>query len=260
MNLSNYEKIITSVSKNAKEKIIASIELYKTETANPSSFYLATIAQEELSKLVLLPIAREVNEIKKLLDGENRTFSPYYNHKIKQKIFVSYGLQNRKYELIESNKQKNLYCCVNKNLRPKANKCKKQTVFLEIKHAIKLFRTSVLYPFTADIFPFKDNRKTIGENFSKNLEQFCFSEFNFINDFLNQRIPELSNELFKEEAEEFKLKKENTLSLKKLFLNPYCTIEVYKVIFGKSYKDKLKEIQGHSFEEAQKYFINELTK
>lgn len=103
--MTDYEKLLGNIIINAGEKIIDAAVLLRTDYSYRDSWYLCIIAEEELAKLVIIPFAQRAGNIEALASRP----SVLYRHPVKQKVFTTYGLQNRDYEKIESLKQECLY-------------------------------------------------------------------------------------------------------------------------------------------------------
>jgi len=130
----NIEQIIYEVVKNVNEKISAASVLYSKKINFNSAFFLLIIAQEEMAKLFLIPIANEIGELNNLLFDRG---GPFYSHKVKQRIYSSYNFLERKLDEIDAKKQQSLYVGKINNrigtLQISHKKC-----FEEIKNTIAL--------------------------------------------------------------------------------------------------------------------------
>lgn len=139
-----YEQLLADVTLNAGEKIINAAILFNTKHAYRECLFLLLIAQEELSKLILLPFASAADQINELTDT-NRHKGPYFNHKVKQKIFTSFGLQNRSHEEIEDIKQGCLYSGKEKSGKVGRYVARDKDTHEELCHAIRLYIHLAVY-------------------------------------------------------------------------------------------------------------------
>jgi|GEM_PF-4179583 len=240
VKLSNYEEFILAIFHNATCKIMSAGELYLNKLSYNEAYFLAVIAQEELAKLIILPIAKELGEIDALVN--DRT-SSYYRHPVKQKIFTNFGLQNRTHTDIEKIKQSCLYVGIDKDHKPVVNVVKPDIVLAEIKHAALFlahnYRTILL-------------EKSFSEKFRKMVGFFMNIAYNFVKD----KLPEVNVEIDKDakrDSERTPDELERELH-KTLFTNPYELIKIFKAAFKEDYKKHLKQVGFFTIEELEDYF------
>ena len=143
-NFSEYEQLLAEVTMNAGEKIINAAVLFNTGHAYRESLFLLLIAQEELSKFILLPFANAADQLSELTDIRKHK-GPYFNHRIKQKVFTSFGLQNRTFEQLEEIKQSCLYTGIDKTGRVGRHVAKYKDTRGELCHATKLYINLAFY-------------------------------------------------------------------------------------------------------------------
>lgn len=241
-NLSNYEKLLFTIVENAIYKTTSAIELYCTKYAYNQAFFLAIIAEEELAKLVIIPIAKELDE---LADLFNNRRSAYFNHGIKQKIFTSFGLQNRTHNGIEKLKQECLYVGADSKLKPNFRKINPKTAYSEIKHTAQLLTSSVYKILQA---------KTLSDDFKKSV----IFLLNLLKGCIEDKLPDLKKDILKEINNIEKKFKRNPSKAQhrlhqEIFTNPYELIEIFKAIYQKDYKNHLRKIKNLSFDEMVQY-------
>lgn len=104
--MNQFESLVFFIIYSACDKINASITLFKSLYWWNMSFFSSILAQEELAKLILLPLLWEVWEVDKIAQGKPSVF---FNHCIKQRVFTSFWLQNRSHKEIEILKQQAIY-------------------------------------------------------------------------------------------------------------------------------------------------------
>jgi len=239
------EKLYFEIFKNAIEKLMASIQLYVSETSYSSSYFLAIIAQEEASKLIILPLSIEIEEVKQLLSDKR---SYYFSHSFKQKIFTSYGFQNRSHKTIENLKQPLLYIGAEEDLTPKFNEISAKESYREIKNAMQFLIVRILFGIQQDT-----------KKFSKEFKEFTLHTSFALRDFSDRKLPRLKNDMLAESNKmmiEMRSKKEKDSqeqSLRQFFSQPFNMIALCKIIFRDEYKKHLKIIKKMSFDEAIKY-------
>ena len=239
------EKLYFEIFKNAIEKLMASIELYVSGTSYSSSYFLAIIAQEETSKLIIIPLSLEIEEVKNLV-GNKR--SDYFNHSFKQKIFTSYGFQDRSHKTIENLKQSLLYIGAEENLTPKFNEISAEESYGEIKNAMQFLIVRILFGIQQDT-----------KKFSKEFKESTLHASFVLREFSNQKLPRLKNDLLAEsnkmeiEMKSMKEKDAQEQSLRQLFSQPFNMIALCKIIFRDEYTKHLKIIKKMSFDEAIRY-------
>ncbi len=236
---SDYESLILTVFQNATSKLVSAIELYSTKYAYNESYFLSVIAQEEMAKLVIIPIAKELGELERVVNDRS---SAFYKHPVKQKIFTNFGLQNRTHEDIESIKQASLYVSLDSDQKPQFKIIKPEIVLSEIKHACLFlannYRTVLL-------------EETFSENAKKGAGFFMKIVYGCVTD----KLPEIHEEIDKDAKKLSKKTKEELEQevYKALFTNPYELIKIFKAIFKEDYKKHLRGIGYFSIEELEKY-------
>ena len=237
-SLTEYENQLLAIIDNVVEKISASLILYNTKSNYNSSFFLAIIAQEELAKLIMLPIAREIGNVDELLSSRKGGF---YSHKIKQKLFSSYTFFERNWEVIEDKKQNSLYSGINDENKIENPEITREECFQELKNGIFVFQYQMKVIEDSKIFPQHFINILLGKT----------SELGKV---VGWNIPDLGMAFFRdvdkavEEMVEDK-NKAKTKMLESLFKNPYNMVEIIKAALGNDYKDFLRKIQGLSFSE-----------
>ena len=235
IKLSKYEEQIFSVIFNAQEKLISSIMLYKLGISYSTSYFLAVISEEEIAKLILIPIAKELGELEDLMTNRK---SVYFKHKIKQRIFSSYGLQNRSYEDIESIKQKCLY--IGKG--QKSTYIEPDKVYEEIVHALKLYSRFVL------------EISLTGNYFSKDFKDVVMTLTRItLRGCIKKELPQLLEDMFEDEEDNDLPDGLEEIKYEDYFTNPYLMIEMLKSLLGKKYKKFLRETKKMSFEEMTQH-------
>lgn len=231
LKLSEYEELIFAIVFNAQEKLIASIKLYKLGISFSTAYFLAIIAEEEIAKLILVPIAKELGEIDELMTNRK---SGYFNHKIKQRIFSSYGLQNRSYEDIENLKQSCLY--IGKG--QKSAFIKPEVVYEELKHALKLYSRFVIEISATGTY-FSNDFKDAVSTLTRLTLRGC----------IKSELPQLIDDVFAEDDKSDLGKGLVELKYEDYFTNPYLMIEILKSAIGDKYKQFLKETKHMSFDD-----------
>lgn len=243
IKLTKYEKIIFNIVFNAAYKIMDAMTLFKTGRSYPTSYFLAVIAEEELAKLVILPFAKETGDVEEVMTKRK---SPFFRHPIKQKIFTSYGLQNRTHEDIEDLKQKCMYV----GNETFAKDITEELVYNEIKSSLKLLANLGL------------RQIQISKHFSKDFKKANFLLMkNIVGGAMDDLMPGIKKEIIEEVSEQddeiVNLTNEEILkneeARKRLVLTPPLFIDLIKFVFPKSYKQFFKRILKMSYEEVVKY-------
>lgn len=243
--LTKEERLYFEIFKNAIEKLMASIELYVSKISYSSSYFLAIISQEEASKLIILPLSIEIEEVEQLVSSRN---SNYFSHKFKQKIFTSYGFQNRSHGAIENLKQSLLYIGAEKDLTPKFNEISVEESYREIKNAMQFLIVRILFGIQQD-----------KKNFSKKFRELTLNTSFILRESSDQKLPQLKNDILAESNKmeaEMRLKKEKDgqeQSLRQFYSQPYNLILLCKILFRDDYKKHLENIKEMSFEEVIGY-------
>jgi AbiV family abortive infection protein len=235
----NFEKFILNIFLNATQKILSSVNLYNTKHSYNESYFYAVISQEEMAKLVILPLACELDELDGVLKSRR---SPFYNHSIKQKVFTTFGLQNRTYEDIEEIKQSSLYVGINNEGQPVINIIKPEIVLEEIKHSC-LFLVNNYQNLKAQ------------ESFSSTTHKGLDFFMKIVYECIKNELPEINKMITEDSKSIDDLDSEDlsNLKTKRLFMNPYNLIGMFKAVFKKDYKKHLKIVSNYSFEEIEEY-------
>lgn len=236
MKLSKFERIIGNIIINAGEKIIDSATLHGTKYSYRSAYFLAVVAQEELAKLIILPFAREAGKMNEIL--ENRK-SSFFRHPIKQKIFVSYGLQNRTAIDLEKIKQECLYI----DGHDKRRVIEQKVVYEEIKHTIDLYMK----------FAFKNTvlRKGFSNDFKEVISKFTKK---ILDPAIDDLMPGLEDDIIKSYETRARNIKIDDLLYEEMTTNPYMFIDLVKHRMPKNYKRFFSEIEKMSFKEAIQHY------
>ncbi len=200
------------------------------------------IAEEELAKLILLPIAKELDDFEDLLNNRR---SSYFNHRIKQKLFTSFGLQNRKHNEIETLKQECLYVGADKQLKPTRRMVTPKNAYLEIKHTVKLLLDSAKNIMSTD-------------ELSNDLKKIIMFTLNLLKGCILEKMPELAKDML-DEIEKIESEHAMKPEMKghwlneQLVTNPYSLIGIFKAIYKKDYKKHLGIINKMSSDEVIEY-------
>lgn len=133
--MDNYEKLLIHIILSAGEKIIDAATLYRTKYSYRNSWVISVIAEEEIAKLIILPFAKYGDYLDELSDRP----AIVYDHKVKQKIFTSFGIQNRSYKRIELIKQSYLYVNVSTQFPAALPVVSSAKSLNEVTHAVNLF-------------------------------------------------------------------------------------------------------------------------
>lgn len=236
------QELLEKIAKNSLEKIISSMQLYFSGQYN-TAYFLAMIAQEELSKLIILPLAEELGELDSMINNRSHI---YFNHVIKQKIFTSFGLQNRSHREIQQIKEKCLYVGPGKNLIA-YQEMNEAVVFFEVSRTMQSIAHQLTCIYLEDSLPYSLKREVI-------------RLFNLAIDEAEKYIPGIILELQRVSS---KPKIMNILPIElkcnyicELFLsNPYNLINMFKRIFKDQFRIHLKAIQKLSLQEIQVYLV-----
>ena len=236
---SPFETVLITVFQNATTKFISGVQLYSGKISYNDSHFLSIIAQEELAKMFILPIARELGEIE-LINADRK--SPFYKHAIKQKIFTNWGLQDRTHADIETRKQNILYVGIDNEGKVDFEYVKPEAVLDEIKHLALLLVHTYVDVLSQDEFN-KEFKK--GMKFFMDIAYSC----------AETDLPELSRLIATEAAVDNAMKpdrlKEKYTS--RILSNPYELIKICKAVFKEEYKRHLRSISSLSFAELEEY-------
>ncbi|MCH7529680.1 AbiV family abortive infection protein [Patescibacteria group bacterium] len=237
--LTDYELFVITIFQNATQKLISAVALYSTKYSYNEAYFLSIIAQEELSKLIILPIARELGEIDEIINNRS---SVYYKHSVKQKIFTNFGLQNRTHEDLERIKQSCLYVGVNSKHKPSFSMIKPDVTLKEIKHTVLFFVNNYSIILREETFS-KEAKK--GVDFFMKIIHGCIID----------KLPEVDIDIKKDVDDLHKMTRSELEDKihKKLLTNPYELIRIFKAVFKENYKKHLKEIGYFSIPELEKY-------
>ncbi len=240
--LTDYELFVITIFQNATQKLLSAVDLYSTKYSYNEAYFLSIIAQEELAKLIILPIARELGEIDEIINNRS---SVYYKHSVKQKIFTNFGLQNRTHDDIERIKQSCLYVGIDTKHKSVFSVIKPDIVLKEIKNTALFFVNNYRTILLEETFSKKTKK---GVNFFIKIVHGCIAD----------RLPEINKEIEKDADELSKKTKEELESEihKALITNPYELIKMFKAVFKKDYKKHLKKVGYFSISEFEKYIEN----
>lgn len=230
--LDSYERLLLEIIVNAGEKLIDAATLHQTGYSYRSSWYLAIIAEEEMAKLVIIPFSKLAGTLKKIA---NRP-SVAYSHPIKQKIFTTFGVQNRSYKEIESLKQSYLY------VTPDAEKPKPRPVVTakqseqEILHAVLLFDRLVFINFSVS--------KSISDDFKSLLRAYYAKVF-------APAIKDLSSVAAEMLVDKYaNPPKDPTDFIEVVRTHPQLFAEMVQASIPERFSTYFKEIEGKSFHEV----------
>lgn len=260
--LSNYENLALSIIENACLKLTAAVDLLKYRYAHPSAFFLAVVAEEELAKLIMLPIAKELDELENLVDEKNRKVSIYYNHVVKQKIFTSYGLQNRDHKSLQKLKERCLYVGVDNRFNPQTVNVSIKKTFDEIVLACMLF-TDFTHKFIRGSKFIPEKSETVGI-FSEKFKEIAHSMIIVLRESIDHKLPQLRKRIHKKLKEKeitskanlkrAKLAKADILPI--ALSDPFILIDLFKDLYGKeNYKSHLRSIMDKNYGGMKEYII-----
>ncbi len=187
--MTQYENILINIFANAAMKIVGAIDLHVSGYSCNLAYFASIIAQEELAKLVILPIANELGDLNDVISNRN---SDYFKHGVKQKLFTSFGLQNRTHDDVERIKQECLYVGVDKDLTPVLRQISKQESLEEIKHATLLLTRM----FRIHCF---------GQEFSDDFKRGVHHFMGLVKECVLEKLPEIDS-LITEEGERLQKK------------------------------------------------------
>ena len=240
LKLSRYEKCLFVVVENVVQKLTASVVLFDTKFpyTSTSAYFLAVIVQEELAKLILLPIARESGNLNNLISNRR---SAFYSHLVKQKLISSYGFFKKDWKRLEEKKQRCLYVGFNKKRKLDYCRISRDDCYKEIKSALWAYQYQM---------------KCINseKEFSKDFIKALLFMTKILGDCVRDKLPSLHKDMMDEARKSvIRMEKNNKLVekefLESAFKNPYELIRIVKSIFGSDYKIFLKKIQKMSFDE-----------
>lgn len=247
LKLSKYEKCLFAVVENVVQKITAATVLYDTKFAYTSAYFLAIITQEELAKLILLPIAKELGELSNLISNRR---SAFYSHRAKQKLISTYGFFKKNWRELEKRKQKCLYVEFDERGMPNYCRISREECHEEIK--------SVLWAYQYQMKCISSEKK-----FSKDFIRALLFLTKILGGCVQDKLPNLHREMMEEAKKAVvKMKKNKKLAekevLESIFKNPYELIRVVKNAIGSDYKVFLRKIQKMSFGEMVQHLGNYL--
>lgn len=243
LRLSKYEKILFCVVENVVQKLTAAVILYEGKCAYTSAYFLAIIAQEELAKLILLPIAKELGELNELISKKN---SAFYNHRVKQKLIRTYSFFERDWQNLEEKKQNCLYVGYDDNCKPRYCRITPKECYKEIKSAIWFYQYQMKCINT---------EKTFSRDFIKTLLFMT----KILGGCVNEKIPNLHKEMMLEVKNATKHMRINKIKAREaLFKNPYELVRITKYALGPSYKKFLRRIQKMEFKDMVEYLGTKL--
>lgn len=219
----NLLKIYDAIFQNAFEKLKASAVLYSNELYD-SSYFLAIIAEEEVSKIVIVNFASELNKLNEL---EFKS-SYYYHHTAKQIIALSYNTLARPEKSLEQLKQSSLYVGIGKELMPLLPDINKEMCYEEIKYAVDVV---IDFAFT------KISSKLLSQSTKNTIESF--------REFIDIYCPNLRKQI-KEKHIKDTDKNPSARLMKIIYSKPDSLINILKLKYGvnnyKSYLEKIKKM------------------
>ncbi|UOY04999.1 AbiV family abortive infection protein [Muricauda sp. SCSIO 64092] len=235
----NYELFVVTIFQNATQKLLAAIELSSTRYSYNEAFFLAIIAQEELAKLIILPIANELDTLENVLTNRQGAF---YKHPVKQKIFTNFGLQNRSHQDIEKLKQGYLYVGSSEQGKPEFSIAKPDQVRAEIKHTC-LFMVNQF----SNIIEEKD--------FSKLTKKGATYFMEIVKSAISERMSEVDMSIKDDSKEISDLEQtdKERMIMNRLIMNPYQLIRMLKAVFKEDYKEHLSNLGYYSIETFEDY-------
>jgi len=219
-----------AIFRNAFKKLKAATILYEKGLYD-SSLFLSVIAEEEISKIIIVNIALETGKLNQL---EIRP-SDYYNHKVKQKIALSYNTLERPERNLDQIKQSSLYVGVDKGIEPIIPDIPKEKCYLELQNAID---TVIDFAFTkVDIKSLDEETQNTIEEFKKFIDQYC---------------PDLRKQMAERHKKDWKDNFNNRI-LKIAFSNINSRTLFFKIMYGEDFKTHLERVKKLDFEEMLKY-------
>jgi len=234
LNIKVHEELIFTLFMNAAYKLMAAMHLYKAGIFYDSAFALTVIAEEELAKTILVPIALETDSADELFSKKDGAF---FNHRKKQKLAAVISIFEKDGSKIEERKQQALYMANSDNGMHGMN-VKKKECSEELVHCIFLFFSQLSFLESAkDSYP---------QKVSKNLADAALSLFHLISSCMQENaldVARAAKNKIKSEAKNAKNSKRilDKNSIKFGLQSPYERIELFKTLFGVSYKQKLLE-------------------
>lgn len=247
--MNKFESIVFFVIYSACDKINASIVLLKSLYWRNMSFFSSILAEEELAKLILLPLLWEVGEIQNIITGK---CSIYFNHWIKQKIFTTFWLQNRSYKEIEKLKQKSIYVGIDNNQKSDWKRISPNEAKQELQHAIQL-----LFYFWNKILLNPDFWKESKEAIKKTMYMTFWlvkkelSEIISIDESLIKKQIQLMNTW----GRKTKIDKDG---VKLIISDPFIVVSLFKFCFPESYKRHIKNILWLDYNGLCSYIMDKI--
>jgi AbiV family abortive infection protein len=240
-----------AVAENVMHKLVSAIVLYDTKFAYTSAYFLAVIAQEEIAKFILLPVANEIGELEELISIKNRTKSPFYNHTAKQKLVSTYSFFNRNldWKNFAEVKEGCLYVGFDDNENPKFVNVSPDKCYKEIKSALWFFQSQM-------------RNIAFEKSFNKKLVKALLALTKILGGCLQEKMPQLNKEMQRDFKEVIsKIKKSKSLShktfLDSLFKNPYELIRISKYACDGKHKVFLRDAflckNGKTYDEMIKH-------
>ena len=223
--------IYGAIFQNAFKKLKAATVLYSNELYD-TSYFLSVIAEEEVSKIIIVNIAKETGKLSEL---EIRS-SAYYNHNVKQKIALSYNTLEKPERILEQIKQSSLYVGIGKGTEPIIPNIPQEKCYAELQNAID---TVIDFAFTkVDTNSLDEKTKNTIEDFKKFIDKHCPE--------LRKQIKERHE---KDSADNFK----NRI-LKMVYSKTNFLILFLKYKYGEdNYKPHLDKVKRMGLDEMLKY-------
>ncbi len=238
------EGLIKKIFQNTVHLITTAVSLYNLGKHEHGFFFIIT-AQEELAKLIIIPIAHELGEIEKIKKDKSHH---YYNHSIKQKLFSTYGLQNWKWEKTQSVKEKCMYVEIEGDKRD--YKISPETLQREIEKSIDAIVVLLVQIEAEKSF----SRATVHEIkiILLDIHQACKT--------MIPLMPWLTRRLIFEKIKSATAQESLDYFAPKIVSSPYLLIKFLKSEFPNEYKAHLKQIQKMSEMDAVVYILELMLK
>ena len=226
--MSDYEKMLLGIVINAGEKLIDAMTLNNTGYSYRNSWFLSVISEEEMAKLIILPFANFAGTLSEMAERK----SIAYKHPVKQKVFKTFGIQNRDNLDIEKLKQELLYVKPDTGFKPVRVVTPSESGD-ELLHAIKLFDQIAVVNLLSS--------NSLSEDFKQKLIDFTSKIF----------IPAVKE-----------LSPSSALAMQQKYINPRPTMieafsthplmfaEMVKKAIPETYQDYFREIEGKSYTES----------
>lgn len=246
-----HEELLFPLFMNAANKLMAALTLCKTEIFYDCAFALTIIAEEELAKTILVPIALETNSADDLFSKRD---GAYFHHKKKQKLAAVISLLEKDSAKTEDRKQQALYMANNGNGMHGMNVKKKECVE-EIVHAIVLFYSQLL-------FLEAENKNSGCSKISNKLVRAVLSLTHLIEACMKENAPyvraSINKTMLKLKNKPINKRVTDDNSMKFACDSPYERIKLFKTLFEENYGKKLQETISMSAEEVKRFLLQEV--